>query len=120
MPGRSASCGIGTTDVALVGEIVDESDKEHVGEIRSIDDVTAEVQGRAHLAEVNEQLGLDLQESENLDTIGGLVILHLGRIPQIGEAIQLKNVRITVLEASRRKVERVRLEILQRTGHESA
>jgi CBS domain containing-hemolysin-like protein len=104
----------------IVGEIVDESDKEHVGEIRPIDDRTAEVQGRAHLAEVNEQLALQLEEPEDFDTIGGLVVNRLGRIPKAGESLTVDNVRITVLEASRRKVERVRLELLKQTDREPA
>lgn len=103
----------------IVGEIVDESDEEHVGQIRSIDENTAEVHGRAHLSDVNEHLGLDLPEPEEFDTIGGLVIHHLGRIPKSGETIQVKNVRITVQEASRRKVERLRLKVLRHVKSET-
>ena len=102
----------------IVGEIVDESDKESVGEIKPIDENTAEVHGRAHVAEINEQLAFDLQEPEDFDTIGGLVVDHLGRIPKAGESLQIENVRFTVLEATRRKVERVRLELLEPKDHE--
>ena len=44
----------------IVGEIVDESDKEDLGDIVVIDESHAIVQGRAHLQEINEQLGYDL------------------------------------------------------------
>jgi CBS domain containing-hemolysin-like protein len=97
----------------IVGEIVDESDKEHVGEINRIDDSIAEVVGRAHLDEVSEELGIDLPEREDVDTIGGLVVAQLGRIPVAGESIQLSSVRITVLEASGRRVERLRVQVLE-------
>ncbi len=93
----------------IVGEIVDETDKEHVEEIRRIDERTAVIQGRAHLAEVNEALGLDLPEPEDFDTIAGYVVNHLGRIPKAGETICSDSVQITVLQASKRKVESVRL-----------
>ncbi len=91
----------------IVGEIVDETDDEEIGEIRPVDEFTAKVNGRTHLADVNEQLGLGLPEPEDFDTIGGLVISHLGRIPETGETIKLDSVRITVLAASKRRVEEV-------------
>jgi CBS domain containing-hemolysin-like protein len=100
----------------IVGEIVDESDHEHVGEIRPIDDRSADVQGRAHLNEVNESLGIDLKSDDDFDTIGGLVVSQLGRIPESGEILQLDKVKITVLEASRRKVEKVRVENHEHNG----
>jgi CBS domain containing-hemolysin-like protein len=112
----SAVAGLVTIEDVLeeiVGEIVDESDEEHLGEIRQLGPTVAEIQGRAHLAEINEQLGLDLPEPEDFDTIAGLVVNEFGRIPKAGETMETGSVRITVLEASRRKVERVRLETLE-------
>lgn len=96
----------------IVGEIVDESDKEQLGEIRRVNARTAEIQGRAHLAEINEELGLELPEPDDFDTIAGFVIDQLGRIPKTGEVLQWRSIRLTVLAATRRKVERVQLESL--------
>ncbi len=96
----------------IVGEIVDETDREELGEIRRLDDHHAEINGRAHLADINAQLGLDLPEPEAFDTIAGLVIDRLGRIPKVGESVSCGNVRITVLSATERKVEQVLLEAL--------
>ncbi len=96
----------------IVGEIVDETDKEHVEEIRCIDERTAVIQGRAHLAEINEIMGLELPEPDDFDTIAGYVINHLGRIPKTGEEIFDDHVRITVLKASKRKIESVKLEAI--------
>ena len=98
----------------IVGEIVDETDKEQVQEIHRVDDHTAVIQGRAHLAEVNDQLGLDLPEPEDFDTIAGYVVSQLGRIPSVGEQMENDAVRITVLQATKRKVEQVKLEFLER------
>ena len=94
----------------IVGEIVDETDPEEVEEIRRINATTALIQGRAHLDEVNAMLGLDLPEPEDFDTIAGYVVSQLGRIPKPGEQFTNEVVRITVLQASKRKVERVKLE----------
>jgi len=96
----------------IVGEIVDETDPEHVEEIRRVNATTAVIQGRAHLAEVNEALGLNLPEPEVFDTIAGYVVNHLGRIPSAGEQINSDSVIITILQASKRKVEQVKLEAL--------
>jgi len=94
----------------IVGEIVDEHDMEDEEEILLIDDDTAEVSADAHLDEINEELGLELPESDEFDTIGGLVLSRLGRIPKPDEQIELAGVRITVIDASRRRIERVRIE----------
>jgi len=96
----------------IVGEIVDETDAEQVEDIHRVNPSTALIQGRAHLAEVNEVLGTDLPEPEDFDTIAGYVINKLGRIPVAGEQLSDDSVKITVLQASKRKVERVRLEMV--------
>jgi CBS domain containing-hemolysin-like protein len=112
----SAVAGLVTIEDVLeeiVGEIVDEFDKEDLEEIRSIDENTADILGRTHLADINEQLGTDLPEPDDLDTVGGFVVKQLGRIPAAGVTVNWNNLKITVLEASRRRVERVRIERLQ-------
>jgi putative hemolysin len=72
------------------------------------------VHGTAHLEEVNELLGIDLPVSDDFDTIGGLVVDQIGRIPKTGESIVSNNVRIAVTEASRRRVHRLRVEVLEK------
>jgi CBS domain containing-hemolysin-like protein len=104
----------------IVGEIVDETDDEQIGEIRPIDDQAAEILGRAHLTEINDQLGIDLPEPDDFDTIGGLVTSRLGRIPLVGETIEIDGMYITVLEASPRKVERVKLKTPRPINQEPA
>lgn len=94
----------------IVGEIVDEYDNEELGEIVRTDARTAEVLGRAHLSDVNEILALDLPEPDDFDTIAGFVIKQLGRIPRPGDMVVWGATRITVLEATKRRVERVRIE----------
>jgi CBS domain containing-hemolysin-like protein len=71
--------------------------------------------------EINSLMGFTLPEEEDFDTIGGLVFSEFGRVPAVGESITWQNaVRITVLEASRRRVNRVRLERVREQSLEIA
>lgn len=104
----------------IVGEIVDEYDAELVDGIRELSPGSFEALGRVHVDEINERLDLDLPDEDDYDTIGGLVFHQLGHVPRAGEVVQLGAVRITVTEASRRRIERVRIEILDRAQRETA
>jgi len=94
----------------IVGEIGDEYDEEVVEDVRELGDGRAEVLGRARIDEVNQRLGLDLPEDADFDTIGGFVFSELGHVPAAGEQVIRGRLRITVLEATSRRVERVRIE----------
>ena len=99
----------------IVGEIVDEYDDDLVEGIKSIDEHTTEVQARVRVDEVNERLGTHLPEDGDFDTIGGFVFSHLGHIPTVGESITVDEVRLTVIDVTRRRIERVRIEVLDPT-----
>ena len=97
----------------IVGEIVDEYDEEVVAEIDRIDQDTCEALGRTHVDEINEAMHLELPDDGDFDTIAGFVFTELGRIPQPGETVLWQDkVRIHVLDASKRRINRVRIERL--------
>ncbi len=96
----------------IVGEIIDESDPDLVDGIKTLGQGVAEVLGRVHIDEINERLETALPEDGDYDTIAGYAFSELGRIPAVGEQLTRENVRITVLEATRRRIERVRIEVL--------
>lgn len=105
----------------IVGEIVDEYDPEVEEEIRRLGDDACEALGRAHVDEINELMGFNLPEDQDFDTIGGFVFTELGRVPVAGETFLWRELmNVTVLEASKRRVERVRVERLQKAAAESA
>ncbi len=111
-----AVAGVITIEDALeeiVGEIADESDTEEELELIRIDENTLEVDGRVHIDELNEQYGLRLPDPDEFDTIAGFVVNKLGRIPKAGEVVYQDGVRFTVLKATIRRVERMRLELLE-------
>ena len=105
----------------IVGEIVDEYDEEVVAEIDRIDENTCEALGRTHVDEINEAMHLELPDDGDFDTIAGFVFTELGRIPLPGETVLWQDkVRIHVLDATKRRINRVRVERLDDTGRESA
>lgn len=97
----------------IVGEIVDEYDAEVVDEIQVLDEDTCEALGRTHVDVINERMNLNLPDDGDFDTIAGFVFTELGRVPVVGDFLVWKNkIRIEVLEASQRRIERVRVERL--------
>lgn len=105
----------------IVGEIVDEYDEEVEEGVRDLGGGVLEAVGRTHVDEINELLGLGLPEDGDFDTIGGYVFSELGRVPVAGESVEhLGTARVTVLEASLRRIERVRVERIETPKAESA
>jgi CBS domain containing-hemolysin-like protein len=96
----------------IVGEIADEHDDAAGEGIKLIDDQSCEALARVHIHEINERLGLHLPDDEHFDTIGGFVFHQLGRIPHAGEELIYDGVKIKVLDAARRRIHRVAIEVL--------
>ncbi|MGH2458176.1 MAG: hemolysin family protein [Chloroflexota bacterium] len=94
----------------IVGEIQDEFDTEEQKVVKISDD-EALVDGGVSVDDANEELDLDLA-AEEVDTIGGLVHEKLGRIPIVGDKVELDNARLTVVSSSGRRVTRVRVKKL--------
>ena len=99
----------------IVGEIVDEHDPiVESEEIKQVEPNVYEVLGKVHLDELNDQLGIGLPEEGDFDTIGGYVFSTLGHVPQVNESLLFekdnKRFKLIVLEASKRRVERIRIE----------
>ncbi len=109
--------GVVTIEDALeqiVGEIDDEYDQVAPPSITWVDPETADVLGRTPLDEVNEELGLDLAESDDYDTLAGWLVHRLKRIPDLGEQVPVDGVIATVVEGNGRSVARVRFSRLKR------
>ena len=61
------------------------------------------VKALTEIEQFNEEIGADLPE-DDVDTIGGLVASHLGRMPHKGEVFDLENLRFEVLRADARQI----------------
>ncbi len=92
----------------IVGEIRDEYDEEEKDNIQKISDTEYLVEGAMKLDDVNDSLDL-LLESEDYDSLGGLMIQLLDRLPQGGETVTYRNIVFTVEQVKKNRVEKVRM-----------
>ncbi|MEQ9825273.1 MAG: transporter associated domain-containing protein [Puniceicoccaceae bacterium] len=87
----------------LVGEIQDEFDKEdHM--IVPLKKDFYKISGLTPLYEVEDQLGVDDLENDDVSSFGGLITHHLGRIPSAGEQIEIGPLQIIVKETDETRV----------------
>jgi len=93
----------------LVGEITDEHEPPQAESVKRIDENTIEVDSRYEVDELNDEYGLNIPEEDGFETIGGFAFSRLGYIPQTGEEFDYENLHITILDAGRRKINRLRI-----------
>lgn len=74
----------------IVGEIRDEYDADEAEYIQEIDERTYLVEGSMKLDDINDALDTSL-DSEDYDSIGGIIIEYLDRLPEDGEEVMLEN-----------------------------
>jgi putative hemolysin len=92
----------------VVGDIFDEYDLRH-DPIRKLDPVTAVVDARTHVADVNDALGLDIPEDESYDTVAGYVHQQLGRLGKEGEILHGPGFDLVVEKVTNRRILRARI-----------
>ena len=96
----------------VVGNIEDEHDDEALQIIEQEPGVYI-VDGGAELEDVTETIGSDFvvgEDGEDVDTVGGLVISALGRLPHKGETFMaIPGFEFMVLESSNRRIKKVRI-----------
>lgn len=95
----------------LFGEIEDEHDNIELLE-EKINDNTYNFSARLDVDYLNETYKLNLPESENYETLGGLIVNSTEEIPQQNETIKIKTFLFTILEVSNTKIDVVSLQIL--------
>jgi len=86
----------------IVGEIEDEYD-EPLKKYEVYDENGYLIDGDKEIGSVNEELKLALPEG-NYETMAGLMIENLEKIPVAGDQIEINGFRLTVKEASKRKI----------------
>lgn len=102
----------------IVGEIQDEYEPEENGIMPVVIDMesrSAEIDARTEIDEANDELdclGIEIPEAGDYDTVGGFVVVTLGRIPEVGEKFGQKGLMMTVLDAEPTRVKRVRVEVV--------
>jgi magnesium and cobalt transporter len=87
----------------IVGEIGDEYDAQEAAPIQKQDEKRFQVLALTRIEDFNEYFGSQL-ENEDYDTVGGLVMYELGRLPRKGESLTFGGFRFKVQQADRRRI----------------
>lgn len=87
----------------IVGEIDDEHDREEAEYIQKQEDGRCIVRGLTRIEDFNAHFGVDIDDAE-YETVGGLVMHELGRLPRRGETVECRGFRFQVLRADRRRI----------------
>ncbi len=103
----------------IVGEIRDEYDEDEEDEVVELGPNEYLVNGSAKLADLNERLEVDL-ESEDYDSIGGLIIGLLDHLPDEGEEVDYENLHLTVEREEKNRIDKVRIRIRSEAEMEAA
>jgi len=107
--GVAGLCTIEDVIEQIVGDIDDEFDVEDDQNIRREAERQFSVRGVTRIEEFNEYFGAQLPEGEGVDTIAGLVMKQLGRLPRRGESASLEGFEFRVLRADRRRIDALRV-----------
>jgi CBS domain containing-hemolysin-like protein len=101
----------------LVEEIVGEIHDSESGTARIFEETTGTyiVPGSFELNSLNETLGTTIGAATKSTTVGGAVVEFFGHLPAAGEKIEQDGVSVEVLDADRRRVQRVRIRVLTAT-----
>jgi magnesium and cobalt transporter len=91
----------------VVGEIRDEHDRTPET-VERLPDGSFRVAGRTAIGELNDALDWDLPKGD-FETVAGLVLATVHRIPSVGEVLAIGAYAVTVLEADRRRILTVRI-----------
>jgi len=107
--GVSGLCTIEDVIEQIVGEIDDEFDVEDDQNIRRDAEAQFTVRGVTRIAEFNEYFGARLSEAEGVDTVAGLLMKQLGRLPRRGESASIGGFEFRVLRTDRRRIDALRV-----------
>jgi CBS domain containing-hemolysin-like protein len=92
----------------IVGDVRDEHDPQEVSQVRALDEQSWIISGLLRADEVADAVGFVMPEGD-YETVAGLVLERLGRIPDVGDEVQLDGWRLTVLRMDRRRIAELRL-----------
>ena len=94
----------------IFGEINDEFDINKILEKR-INEQEYIFSARAEIDYINQKFGLKLPESEEYETLGGLIIQIHESIPAVGDEIETEDFKFRIIQSSDKKIEKVKLTV---------
>jgi CBS domain containing-hemolysin-like protein len=93
----------------IVGDIQDEFDAERPEMVRQEENVY-QVSGAVLIVELEASLGVEVSERDE-DTLGGVVLSELGRLPEVGDSVTFGPLDIEVLEVTGNRIRQLRVEV---------
>jgi CBS domain containing-hemolysin-like protein len=97
----------------IVGEIVDEHDVDEVVD-QQIDAITFILLGRSYVEDINRKYNLALPESDEYETISGLLLDYLEKIPEKEDIIEFKDYHFTIINVNKTTIQNVKLVVCAR------
>lgn len=99
----------------IFGNIEDEHDRKKLIE-RKIDDNTYIISGRSEIDDLNERFALGLPESDEYNTLAGLILYYNRDIPNSKEVVVVDNFSFKILRSSSTRIELIKLTILEKSN----
>lgn len=94
----------------LVGD-VDEEEEEEEDDLAELPDGTYSVSGLLLTEDIESKFETNIDDEHN-DTIGGVVFSQLGRMPKVGDRVELSGLAFTVTELDGARIDRMTVEVL--------
>jgi putative hemolysin len=91
----------------IVGDIEDEYDEEK-RPVEVVSDNEYILDGSLRLHDISDLIGIDI-DSEEFDSVGGVMIGELGRVPEEHEEVTVNNVKLTAEEIEKNRIKKVRM-----------
>jgi len=111
--GTSGMLTIEDVTEEIVGEIVDEHDMEEITD-KKLSKNQYQLFARLDIEMVNKKYGLNLPESDEYETIAGLILDHLEEIPKQDDVIKLEEFQFTIIKVNDTAIQEVQLKVLTR------
>ncbi len=102
----------------IVGEIQDEYDIEEPLIVKE-NDSNWIFDAMVRIEEVNEEMGIDLEADNGIETLGGFVFERLGEVPEEGDSVLADHVKLEVTDVEGKRIKKVRISREQRDDGES-
>lgn len=96
----------------IIGEIEDEHDNtNHTA--KSLGDNEYLLSGRLEVERINEMFSLNIPESDEYQTLGGYILAHYRRFPQLNESITIDNYQIQTIKQRSMRIDLVKLKVIE-------
>ncbi|MBL8890002.1 MAG: HlyC/CorC family transporter [Planctomycetaceae bacterium] len=96
----------------IVGDITDETDREIEPRVRQVSESIIELPARYRVDELIDETSFEIPEDDEYDTVAGWILCRLGEVPKLKQEFVVDGIRCTILRATARKIEYVRLQLV--------